>query len=256
MADWQSFTKRHPKSHTRSPTMQRRDFHRQAGLSLAALVTTLAWQRAWALSLSDLSQGDLSKALAATLEKGATSAVSLLGQPGGFLDNPKVRIPLPKQLDKAAKYLSMAGKGKQVDELVTSMNRAAESAVPLGQKALVDAIKSMSVDDARAIIGGGDNAVTSFFSGKTRASLTEAFLPVVTQTTDKVGAVKAYNKVAGKAAQFGLVQAEQASVQQYVTGKTLDGLYTMIGEEESKLRQDPAKAGSDLLKKVFGAVKG
>ncbi len=236
--------------------MQRRDFHRQAGLSLAALVTTLAWQRAWALSLSDLSQGDLSKALAATLEKGATSAVSLLGQPGGFLDNPLVRIPLPKQLDKAAQYLKMAGKGKQVDELVTSMNRAAESAVPLGQKALVDAVKAMSVDDARAIIGGGDNAVTSFFSTKTRASLTESFLPVVSQTTDKVGAVKAYNKVADKAAQLGLIKPEQASVQQYVTGKTLDGLFAMIGAEERKIRQDPVGTGSDLLKKVFGAVKG
>lgn len=236
--------------------MNRRDFHRQASVSLAAALTTFAWQRAWALSLSDFSQGDLSKALATTLEQGATSAVSLLGKPGGFLDNPKVRIPLPKPLEKAAKWLTMAGKGKQVDEVVTTMNRAAEAAVPLGQKALVDAVKSMSVDDARAIIGGGDNAVTSFFSTKTRQPLTEAFLPVVTQTTEKVGAVKAYNKVAGKAASMGLVQGDDASVQQYVTGKTLDGLYAMIGEEERKLRQDPAKAGTDLLKKVLGAAKG
>jgi hypothetical protein len=136
------------------------------------------------------------------------------------------------------------------------MNRAAEAAVPLGQTALVGAVKSMTVDDARAIIGGGDNAVTSFFSTKTREPLTTAFLPVVTQTTDKVGAVKAYNKVADKAAQLGLIKPEQASVQQYVTGKTLDGLFAMIGEEERKIRQDPVGTGSDLLKKVFGAVKG
>ncbi len=236
--------------------MQRRDFHRQAGLTFAALITATAWQRAWALSLSDLSQQELGKALSATLEKGATSAVSLLGKPGGFLDNPKVRIALPGQLEKAAKWLTLAGKGKQVDEVVTTMNRAAEAAVPLGQKALVDAVKGMSVDDARAIIGGGDNAVTQFFSEKTRAPLTEAFLPVVTQTTTKVGAVKAYNKVASKAAMLGLVTSEQSSVQQYVTGKTLDGLFAMIGEEERKIRQDPVKAGSDLLKKVFGAAKG
>ncbi|MEY4766613.1 MAG: hypothetical protein RI907_3286 [Pseudomonadota bacterium] len=236
--------------------MNRRDFHRQAAAGLVATVTTLAWQRAWALSLGDLSTGDLNKALAATLEQGATSAVGLLGKPGGFLDNPKVRIPLPKPLEKAAKWLTLAGKGKQVDEAVTAMNRAAEAAVPMGQQALVNAVKTMSVDDARAIIGGGDNAVTQFFSTKTRASLTEAFLPVVAQTTDKVGAAKAYNKVAAKASQMGLIQDEQSSVQHYVTGKTLDGLYTMIGEEERKLRQDPAKAGTDLLKKVWGAVKG
>jgi hypothetical protein len=236
--------------------MQRRDFHRHAGLTLAALVTTLAWEHAWALSLKDLSQQELGKALSSTLEKGATSAVALLGKPGGFLDNPQVRIALPPQLEKAAKWLRMAGKGKQVDEVVTTMNRAAEAAVPLGQTALVGAVKSMTVEDARAIIGGGDNAVTSFFSTKTREPLTTAFLPVVTQTTDKVGAVKAYNKVADKAAQLGLIKPEQASVQQYVTGKTLDGLFAMIGEEERKIRQDPVGTGSDLLKKVFGAVKG
>ena len=233
--------------------MTRRHFHRQAlGLGL---ITTLAWHRAWALSLQDLSAGELNQALAGTLEQGVQAAVKLLGQPGGFLDNPKVRIPLPKPLEKAGKMLTMAGKGKQVDELVTSMNRAAEAAVPMGQKALVSAIKGMTVSDARAILGGGDNAVTQFFSEKPRAPLTEAFLPVVTQTTEKVGTVQAYNKVAGKAAQLGLVQADQASVQQYVTGKTLDGLYSVIGEQEKQLRQDPAKAGTDLLKKVFGAVK-
>jgi hypothetical protein len=139
---------------------------------------------------------------------------------------------------------------------VTTLNRAAEAAVPLGQKALVGAVKGMTVEDARAIIGGGDNAVTSFFSTKTREPLTTAFLPVVTQTTDKVGAVKAYNKVADKAAQLGLIKPEEASVQQYVTDKTLDGLFAMIGAEERKIRQDPVGTGSDLLKKVFGAVKG
>ncbi len=234
--------------------MQRRDFHRQVGTSFIALITAAAWQRAQALSLDDLSTTDLNKALAATLEKGATSAVALLGKPGGFLDNPAVRIPLPPTLDKAAKWLSMMGKGKQVDEVVTSMNRAAEAAVPLGQQALVQAVKTMTVDDARGILGGGDNAVTTFFSNKTRTPLTEAFLPVVAKTTDQVGAAKAYNRVATKASSMGLSGVE--TVQQYVTNKTLDGLFTVIGDEERKLRQDPAKAGSELLKKVFGAIKG
>lgn len=234
--------------------MQRRDFHRQAGVGLITLLTAAAWQRAHALTLGDLSTGELNKALAATLEKGATSAVALLGKPGGFLDNPQARIPLPPTLEKAAKWLTLAGKGKQVDEVVTAMNRAAEAAVPLGQQALVQAVKTMTVDDARGILSGGDNAVTSFFSSKTRAPLTEAFLPVVAQTTDKVGAAKAYNRVASKASAMGLTSVE--TVQQYVTGKTLDGLFTVIGDEERKLRQDPAKAGSELLKKVFGAIKG
>jgi Protein of unknown function (DUF4197) len=142
-----------------------------------------------------------------------------------------------------------------VDELITSMNRAAEAAMPEAKTLLVSAVKSMSVDDGRRILTGGDDSVTQFFAGKTREPLTERFLPVVTRETEKLSLAEKYNAVAGKAAGFGLVKKQHANIQQYVTGKALDGLYLMIGEEERKIRQDPVGTGSAILKKVFGSLR-
>lgn len=233
--------------------MKRRQFTQS--VSAAVLLVLAARQQAWALSLADLSSKDATAGLKTALEKGALAAVGLLGQPGGFLDNPKVRIPLPGYLEDAAGLLRKLGQGQRVDELVTSLNRAAEAAVPMGKDLLVGAVKSMSVDDAKKILGGGDNSVTQFFEEKTRSPLGEKFLPVVTKATEKVGLIDKYNRVAGKAAGLGLVKKEDANVQQYVTGKSLDGLYTIIGEEERKIRQDPVGTGSAILKKVFGALQ-
>jgi hypothetical protein len=231
--------------------MQRRQFNQSlVAVSLLVLATR---QQAWALSLADLTEKDASAGLKTALERGVLAAIGLLGQPGGFLDNPKVRIPLPGYLDDASKLLRQFGQGKRVDELVTSMNRAAEAAVPMGKDLLVGAVKSMSVTDAKNILSGGDNSVTQFFAQKTRVPLGEKFLPVVTQATEKVGLVEKYNQVAGKASSLGLVKKEDANLQQYVTGKSLDGLYTIIGEEERKIRQDPVGTGSAILQKVFGA---
>ena len=231
--------------------MHRRHFLAHTALSLSVLA---AMRQAHALTLADLSQKDASAGVKAALEKGALAAVSLLGRPDGFLGNPKVRIPLPGHLEKAADFLRMAGQGQKVDELVTTMNRAAETAVPMGKDLLVGAVKSMTVDDAKKILAGGDNAVTTFFADKTRVPLGQKFLPVVTDATRKVNLAKAYNRVAGKLAAAGVVDGQQASIESYVTGKTLDGLYTLIGEEERKIRQDPVGTGSALLKKVFGAL--
>ncbi|HEX5311088.1 DUF4197 domain-containing protein [Aquabacterium sp.] len=231
--------------------MQRRHFLAHTALSLSVLA---AMRQAHALTLADLSQKDASAGVKAALEKGALAAVSLLGRPDGFLGNPKVRIPLPGHLEKAADFLRMAGQGQKVDELVTTMNRAAETAVPMGKDLLVGAVKSMTVDDAKKILAGGDNAVTTFFADKTRVPLGQKFLPVVTDATRKVNLAKAYNRVAGKLASAGVVDGQQASIESYVTGKTLDGLYTLIGEEERKIRQDPVGTGSAILKKVFGAL--
>ena len=214
-----------------------------------------AWQQAHALSLADLSSADASGGVKAALTKGAESAVALLGRPGGFLDNPQVRIPLPGHLEDAAKLLRKFGQGKRIDELVTTINRAAEAAVPMGKDLLVNAVQNMTVTDAKNILTGGDTSVTAFFAEKTRAPLGERFLPVVTQATEKVGLTQQYNSFAGKAAGFGLIRKEDANLSQYVTGKTLDGLYFMIGEEEKKIRQDPVGTGSALLKKVFGPLK-
>lgn len=203
----------------------------------------------------DLSEGDAAAGVRAALERGAGSAVSLLGRSGGFLDNPKVRIPLPGFLEDAAKLLRTMGQGPKVDELVTAMNRAAESAVPEAKTLLVSAVKSMSVEDARKIVSGGDDSVTRFFADKTREPLGVKFLPIVTRATERVSLASKYNAVAGKAAGFGLVKKDDANIEQYVTGKTLDGLYLMIGEEERKIRQNPVATGSAILKKVFGSLK-
>ncbi len=203
----------------------------------------------------DLSETDAASGVRAALEKGAVSAVSLLGRSGGFLGNPKVQIPLPGFLEDAAKLLKMTGQQKRVDELITAMNRAAEAAVPEAKPLLINAVKSMSVEDARKVLTGGDNSVTQFFAGKTREPLAEKFLPIVTKATEKVSLADKYNAVAGKAMGLGLVKKEEANVQQYVTGKALDGLFLMIGEEEKKIRQNPAAAGSAILKKVFGSLK-
>ena len=234
--------------------MQRRQFHHLSLGSLGLLIVA-AQRQAWALSLSDLTDKDAATGIRTALEKGALAAVALLGKTDGFLGNPKVRIPLPGFLEDASKLLKMTGQGKRVDELVTSMNRAAEAAVPMGRDVLVGAVKSMSVTDAKNILGGGENSVTQFFAEKTRSPLGEKFLPIVTKATEKVGLANQYNKVAGKAAGIGLVKSEDANIQRYVTGKSLDGLYTIIGEEERKIRQDPVGTGSAILKKVFGALK-
>lgn len=230
--------------------MQRRHFHQAS----AAVLLCAAWQQAWALSLGDLSNADAASGLKAALAQGVQAAVAQLGRPDGFLGNPKVRIGLPGYLDDAAKIMKSMGQGRRIDELVTSINRAAEAAVPLGKDLLVAAVRNMSVTDAKNILTGGDNSVTAFFAEKTRSPLGQRFLPVVNQATEKVGLTQKYNAFAGKAASFGLLKAEDANLAQYVTGRTLDGLYLVIGEEERNIRRDPAGAGSAIVKKVFGTL--
>ncbi len=234
--------------------MKRREFN-QAGTSALGLCIVAAYQQAYALSLSDLTDKDASAGLKTALERGALSAVGILGKPDGFLLNNLVRIPLPGFLDDAGKLMKKLGQGKKVDELITAMNRGAEQAVPFAKDLLVSAVKGMNVTDAKNILKGGDTSVTTFFAEKTRSPLATKFLPVVTKATEKVGLAKKYNDVAGRAQGLGLVKKEDANIQQYVTGKSLDGLYTMIGEEEKKIRQDPVGTGSDILKKVFGVLK-
>lgn len=232
----------------------RRRFNVYAANGIATLVG-MAYAQAHALSLGDLTEKDASQGLKAALEKSANAAVGVLGKPGGFMNNEKVRIPLPGYLEDASKVMKRFGLGAQIDELVAAMNQSAEAAIPLSQGLLTSAIKTMSVTDAKTILTGGDTSVTDFFTNKTREPLAEKFLPVVTKTTEKVGAATKYNQLASKASSFGVVSKDNANIQQYVTGKTLDGLFTVIGDEEKKLRQNPAAAGSALLSKVFGAIR-
>ena len=234
--------------------MLRRHFHHAGAAALTALLLA-ATRQAQALSLGDMTNADASSGLKAALGQGAQAAVALLGRPDGFLGNPKVRIGLPGSLDDAAKLLKTFGQGQRIDELLTAINRAAETAVPMGQDLLVGAVQSMTVTDAKNILTGGDTSVTQFFADKTRAPLGQRFLPVVNQATEKVNLTQSYNAFAGKAASFGLLRKEDADLGQYVTGKTLNGLYLVIGEEEKKIRQNPMGSASAIVQKVFGALR-
>lgn len=234
--------------------MHRRQFSSAAACALG-LPAMAAWRQAHAVSLGNLSNTEATQGLKAALERGAQAAVAQLGKPDGFLGNAKVRIPLPSFLADAAKFLRAMGRGKQVDELEVAMNRAAEAAVPLAKDLLVNAVKSMTVADAKNILAGGETSVTQFFADKTRTPLAARFLPVVTKATEKVGLAEKYNRVAGKAQGMGLVKEEDATIEQYVTRKSLDALYLMIGEEEKNIRRDPVGTGSAILRKVFGASR-
>jgi hypothetical protein len=223
---------------------------RFAGLCAGLLISASAL----ALSLNDLSQKDATGGLKDALTQGAQIAVKQLGTPGGFSGNPDVKIELPGQLGKVAKKMKQFGMGAQVDELEASMNKAAEAAVPQAQALLVDAVKKMSVDDAKAILGGGKDSATQFLSKTSREQIRVKFLPIVKQATDQVGLAKQYNSFAGQAATLGVLDAKDANIEGYVTEQALNGLFEMIGKQEETIRQNPAAAATSLAKKVFGTL--
>lgn len=208
----------------------------------------------YALGLDDLSNKDAVAGLKEALVKGAGNAVNKLGKADGFLGNDKVKIPLPDSLQKVDGMLRKFGMSKYADELVVTMNRAAEAAVPEAKELLVMAVKDMSVQDAKGILSGGSTAATEYFRGKTSQPLVEKFLPIVQKATAKVKLADKYNQFAGKATKFGLVDEKQANLENYVTQKTLDGLLVMMSEEEKAIRADPVGQTSKLLSKVFGAI--
>ncbi|MBD9485043.1 DUF4197 domain-containing protein [Pseudomonas sp. PDM14] len=224
-------------------------------LRITALVAGLALSaNAFALSIADLSQTDASSGLKDALTQGAKVAVQQLGKPGGFSNNEQVRIELPGKLGKAAKTMKMMGMGDQVEQLETSMNKAAEAAMPQAQALLVDAVKKMSVTDAKSILAGGDDAATQYLNKTSREQIRAKFLPIVKQATDKVGVAQQYNALASKASAFGALDAKSANVENYVTDKALDGLFEMIAQQEASIRENPAAAATSLAKKVFGAL--
>ena len=209
---------------------------------------------AMALSLADLSQGDASGGLKDALSQGAKVAVQQLGRPGGFSNNPDVRIELPGNLGKAAKTMKMMGMGAQVDQLEASMNKAAEAAVPQAQALLLDSVKKMTVQDAKSILSGQQDSATQYLNKTSREQIRAKFLPIVKQATDQVGLAKQYNSFAGQAAGFGVIDAKSATIENYVTEQALDGLFTIIAEQEASIRKNPAGAATSLAKKVFGAL--
>ncbi|MDP5009381.1 MAG: DUF4197 domain-containing protein [Glaciimonas sp.] len=223
------------------------------GITIALSVsTTLAFSLA---DLSGISNKDASSGLKAALTKGADVAVAKLGVENGFLNNEQVKIGLPGVLQQAMPLLRMTGQGQKIDALIVSMNHAAEAAVPLAKPLLLDAVKSMSVTDAKNILTGGDTSVTDFFKAKTAAPLAVKFLPMVKKVTDQNGLSAQYNGIMGMAGSTGLVPENAKTVEGYVTQRAMDGLFLMIGQEEKAIRQDPIGAGSAIIGKVFGALK-
>ncbi len=208
-----------------------------------------------AAGLDRISNADATGGLKQALNDGSLAAVAKLGAENGYFSNPKVKIPLPPSLKRAEGAMRALGMRKQADELVLSMNRAAEAAAPEAKQLLVDAVKKMSVQDAKKILTGGDTAGTEYFKRTTASQLTQRFLPIVKKATDRVGLAQQYNSIAGKGAALGLVKEDQATIERYVTQKALDGLYFMIGEQEKAFRKNPVGASSDIVRKVFGALR-
>ena len=205
--------------------------------------------------LDSITQREAVAGLKAALERGSQQAVASLGRADGFLGNPKVKIPLPHSLVRAEKLMRRVGAGRYADELIVAMNRAAEAAVPQARQILVGAVKQMSVQDAKAILTGGDTAGTDYFRRTTRGGLQKRFLPIVKSATAKVRLAQKYNQYADRGVALGVVKDEHADLDEYVTQKALDGLYFMVGEEEKKIRKDPVGTGKSILKKVFGALR-
>jgi len=170
-------------------------------------------------------------------------------------DTEAVKIPLPPSLQRVERGLRALGMRREADELVLAMNLAAEAAVPEAKQLLMDAVRKMSVQDAKGILTGGDTAATDYFRRATRTQLTQRFLPIVKRATDRVGLAQQYNSLAEQGAALGLVKDDEASIERYVTQKALDGLYFMIGEQEKALRRDPVGATSSIVRRVFGAIR-
>ncbi len=210
--------------------------------------------QASAVGIADLSSSDTASGLKEALTRGAEAAVGQLGKTNGFLGDARVKIPLPESARTAEKMMRTFGMKKQADELIETMNHAAESAVVEAKPILTDAVKKMSFDDARGILSGGDDAATQYFKRSTSDAIAAKFLPIVKQATAKVNLAGQYNQYAGQAAKFGLMDKKDADLDTYVTHKAMDGLFLMIAEEEKAIRKDPVGTGSHLLQQVFGAI--
>ena len=208
----------------------------------------------WAAGLADISNHDAINGLKEALTRGSHAAVARLGVENGFFGNDSVKIPLPPSLRRLEAVMRSIGMSPHAEELVLRMNRAAEAAVPEARTLLVDAARKMSVQDAKGILTGGDDAATQYFKRTTSEALVKRFQPIVRKAMKKVKLAEKYNEIAASGAKLGLVKEEDAQLEDYVTRKALDGLFVVIAEEEKKVRQNPAAAASAILKKVFGAI--
>lgn len=186
------------------------------------------------------------------LAVGTERAVGSLSRVNGYFGNAAVKILMPPSIQKVAEVARMAGFQKQVDEFILSMNRAAEAAAPLAARIFGDAIRDMTLDDVRGILTGGDTAATDFFRRKTHDKLYAAFKPIVSQKVGEVGATRAYKDMMGRYEKVPMMGGQSLDLDDYVTNRSLDGLFYMVGQEEKKIRTNPAARTTDLLKSVFG----
>jgi uncharacterized protein DUF4197 len=207
-----------------------------------------------ALTVADLSNRDAVAGLREALTQGAQVAVGRLGVENGFFGDARVKIPMPESMKRAENVMRRLGAGKQADELILRMNRAAEAAVPEARAALVDAVKQMSVADARGILTGGEDAATRYFRRTMTDPLARRFRPIVVKAMQDVQLAESWDRFASRASHLGLVKREDANLEDYITGKALDGLFLVIADEERKIRANPAAEASSILRKVFGAL--
>jgi hypothetical protein len=204
-------------------------------------------------SKSSLSNGDIVDGLKEALMVGTTNTVDLTGKAGGYFDNALIKILLPKQLEPVEQGLRLIGQGDKVDEFVLSMNRAAEKAAPGAKDIFWGAIKSMTFDDARKILSGGDTAATDYFRAKTTETLTATFRPVVADSMKDVGVVQQYKKLESAYQSVPFASSLGSfDLESYVVAKALDGLFLVLGEQEKQIRTNPSAQVTSLLKKVFG----
>lgn len=202
-----------------------------------------------------LSQDDMVNGLKEALAAGVQGAVARLGKEGGFLNNAAVKIPMPANLAKIEKTLRRLGQDKYADQFVATMNRAAEQAVPEAAGILADSLREMSLEDARAILQGPDDAATQYFRKKCEARLSERFRPIVEQATGQAGVTAAYKKMVKQAGPLAsILGAGATDLDGYVTARSLEGLFKMVAEEEKNIRTNPVARTTDLLKKVFGSL--
>jgi hypothetical protein len=228
--------------------MKRRGFL----VGLAALAVT-PWVRAGVLD--SITGPEAAQALRDSLTQGAKAALSKLGKVNGYYANPQVKIGLPKNFARAERILRALGHGKQVDALVLSMNRAAEMAVPKAEVLVVEAAQKMSVQDAKTILAGGDQAVTECFHKTTESQLSAELMPIIKNVAEPSGLTRAYKAMASTLVQLAGLKSEQATVEDYVNKKALDGIYAMIGMEERALRANPTQYAGGLTGKVFSLIK-
>ena len=215
----------------------------------------MTWMAPALAQLDRITGKEAASGLKAALEKGSVAAVSALGRADGFFGNPQVKIPLPASLQRAEKMMRRFGMARHADELILTLNRAAEAAVPEARQLFVDSVRKMTVQDAKGILQGGETSGTEYFRRTTESELRKRFLPIVEQATQKVGLARQYENYAEKGVALGVVKKEDADLDAYVTRKALDGLFLVLGEEEKKIRKDPVGAGTGIIRKVFGDLK-